>query len=130
MTAARTRPGPVARSRAKRRRAEGPVARKVRAECVERDGHCIFAPFGDCSDWSEWMHLGEKRRSKTRGMRPEQRHTIEGSAMGCSKHHRKYDHGEIELALGEKGANGVMRAVYQGKVYMLIPLIRRIEHVG
>jgi hypothetical protein len=121
----RKKPGYRALETARKRRKEGPVIKAVRAACVERDGHCIFAPLGPCTSWSEWMHLGEKKRHKTRGMTPEQRHTVEGSAMGCRKHHGLYDRGQIELAMGETGANGPMRAVYQGKVYMLFPVRRR-----
>lgn len=117
--------GPTAKYRAKRKRAEAPVIRSVRAQCVERDGHCIFAPLGPaCSYRSEWMHLGGKKRARTRGMKPEQRHTVEGTAMGCSFHHDEYDAGAIELAMTERGANGPMRAVYHGKVYMLTTVLR------
>lgn len=121
--------GSTAQRIAKRRRAEGLVIKKVRAECVERDGHCIFAPLGPCTSWSEWMHLGSKKRHKTRGMKPEQRHTVEGSAMGCAGHHRLYDRGAIELGMLEKGANGPIRAVYQGKVYILCSVRRRNEEM-
>lgn len=120
--------GVTAKARAKRKRAEGPVVRAVRTECVERDGHCIFAPLGPvCGHRSEWMHLGEKKRARTRGMRPEQRHTVEGSAMGCDFHHDEYDAGKIELVVTERGANGPMRAVYRGKVYILQPIVRRLN---
>ncbi len=121
------KPGFRALVTAKKRRAEGPVIKSVRAQCVERDGYCIFAPLGSCDGQSEWMHLGEKKRYKTRGLKPEQRHTVEGSAMGCTSHHRAYDRGDIELALGDTGANGPMRAIYQGKVYILFPIRRRLE---
>ncbi len=71
------------------------------------------------------MHLGDKKRARTRGMKPEFRHTTAGSAMGCSFHHDEYDAGAIELAMTENGANGPMRAVYDGKVYMLVTLLQR-----
>ena len=119
--------GPTARARAKRTRAESPVKRKVRGECLERDGHCIFAPLGPCSRNSEWMHLEAKKRARTRGMKPEMRHTTAGSAMGCSFHHDEYDAGAIALAMTDQGANGPIRAEYDGKVYMLFPVVRRLS---
>ncbi len=112
-TSTRRKPGPTAKARAKRRRAEYPVAKAVRAACVERDGYCRFKAFGDCAGPSEWMHLGEKKRARTRGMRPEQRHTIEGSAMGCAFHHALYDSGEMILTMTADGANGPIVARYR-----------------
>lgn len=102
--------GPTARYRAKRRRAEQPVVKSVRAKCVERDGYCRLMGLSPCAGPSQWMHLGEKKRARTRGMRPEQRHTTAGTAMGCERHHGLYDTGQIELAMGERGADGPMRA--------------------
>jgi hypothetical protein len=119
----RKKPGPTARHRAKRRRAEDPVKRNVRAECVERDGYCkltsLSAWTGLCIGASEWMHLGDKKRARTRGMKPEFRHTTAGSMMGCDLHHDLYDEGEIALAMGPDGANGPMRAEYRGKVMVI-----------
>lgn len=116
---ARKKPGPAARHRAKRRRAEDPVKRKVRAEVSERDGFCIFDSLDPCRGVSEWAHLEGKKRARTRGMKPEERHTTAGSAKACTRHHRLYDDGAIQIAMTDKGANGPIRAVYEGKVYML-----------
>lgn len=104
------KPGTVAKARAKRRRAEAPVAAKVRAQCVERDGYCRIGSMGSdqfndqfsadlfvpaladgCEGPSEWAHLWDKKRAKTRGMAPEQRHTTQDSAMLCRTHHDRYD---------------------------------------
>lgn len=104
------KPGPTARHRAKRRRAEAPVAAKVRAACVERDGYCRFMGLTQCAGPSQWAHLGEKKRARTRGMAPEARHTTTHSAMACERHHWLYDSGKLAIGMTERGADGPMRA--------------------
>ncbi len=117
--------GPTARSRAKRRRAEAPVAKRVRAECVERDGYCllqrvvprdVIAPnlFPiDCNGPSEWCHMHDRRRSKTRNMAPEIRHDSAYTFMGCQRHHDQYDGRQgprlFITALTRAGANGPVK---------------------
>ncbi len=117
------KPGPTAKHRAKRRRAESPVVKTVRPQCVERDGYCkltaLSAWTGSCRGPSQWMHLGEKKRARTRGMKPEQRHTTAGSMMGCEFHHDLYDTGKIALGLTPEGANGPIRAEYCGKIMVI-----------
>lgn len=104
----RKAPGPTARSRAKRRRADEKVASKVRAACVERDGYCRLG--FDCDGRSEWAHLGDRRRAKTRGMAPTHRHSTAHSLMLCTRHHRRYDNRLIEIEpLTAEGANGPIR---------------------
>ncbi len=93
------KPGPTAKARAKRRRAERPVVKSVRAQCVERDGYCRLAALSPCNGPSEWAHLGAKKRARTRGMLPEERHTKAGSFMACRRHHQLYDAGLIEIAV-------------------------------
>jgi hypothetical protein len=119
----RKKPGPMARARAKRRRAEYPVATAVRLECVNRDGSCRFAgyqdTFGPCEGLSEWMHLAEKKRARTRGMKPKERHTTAGSMMGCAGHHGDYDKGAIELQLGDDGADGLIAATVNGHTVLI-----------
>jgi len=113
--------GPTAKYRAKRKRAEAPVAKRVRAACVKRDGHCRYGN----SDWhtqcagpSEWAHMGEKKRAKTRGMKPEERHTTADSLMLCRKHHDCYDcRRKPRLwirALTDEGANGSLHFIDDG----------------
>jgi hypothetical protein len=102
----RKNPGVTAKYRAKRRRAEAPVAKKVREKCVERDGHCRLAPLGGCEGPSEWSHIGANKRARTRGMKPERRHTTAGSMMLCRKHHGLYDSGIINVSTTEAGADG------------------------
>lgn len=93
----RKKPGPTARYRAKRRRAEGPVAKVVRAACVERDGYCRYwkdvfeACFVavECAGPSEWAHL--ESRARTRNMEPERRHSTATSVMLCKLHHDRLD---------------------------------------
>ncbi len=106
----RKKPGPTAKARAKRRRAESPVAMFVRERCVDRDGYCRLMGLSPCEGPSEWAHLGEKKRARTRGMSPEMRHTVAGSMMMCAKHHRAYDAGQIWIAVSSTGAVGPIRA--------------------
>lgn len=98
-------------------RKEKAVKTTVRELCVERDGFCRFGTYrddvrdivGPCDGRSEWMHLGDKKRARTRGMAPEVRHTTADSMMGCSRHHRDYDAGRMQIvALSGKGADGLL----------------------
>ena len=99
---------------AAKRRAEKKVAAVVRAACVERDGYCRWALASGtssfCEGASEWAHFGDSTRAKTRGMKPERRHTTAGSMMLCTKHHDALDgrrHPRLYLdALTAKGADG------------------------
>lgn len=85
------KPGPTASARAKRGRAEARIVKSVRAQCVERDGYCRLSGVGDCFGRSEWAHLGNQRRARTRGMAPESRHSTSWSLMLCASHHDDYD---------------------------------------
>jgi hypothetical protein len=64
----------------------------------------------DCDGPSQWAHLGDKKRAKTRGMKPDARHTTEGSLMLCRRHHDRYDGRQMPSlrikALTEHGADG------------------------
>lgn len=121
---ARKKPGPTARKTAKKRRAEGPVKTQVRAACVERDELCRVwsaaagmnslsdevMPLVECRGRPEWAHLGEGKRFKTRGMKPEQRHCTARSLILCKLHHDRYD-GRVEprmeiVELTDRGADG------------------------
>jgi hypothetical protein len=116
----RKNPGPTARYRAKRRRAEAPVAKKVREACVERDGVCRYwwdmftSPFYedvvDCEGPSQWAHMREASRAKTRGMKPDVRHSTQTSLMLCRVHHDRYDGRQTPSlrisALSVRGADG------------------------
>lgn len=111
-------PKPMSRKRLKGRkdRAERKVKKSVRAQCVARDGFCRLArPWreplgvGGCNGKSEWAHLEEQRRFKTRGQAPDQRHNTANSMMLCSVHHRLYDARKIRLGwLTPFGADGLM----------------------
>lgn len=96
-------------------RSESLQAQKVRALCVLRDGDCrlnddsLWSFFGACSGESEWAHLEDKRRFKTRGMAPEDRHTTAGSLQLCTGHHRRYDGARPRLHIkagSSRGADG------------------------
>lgn len=88
---------PRKRTKARARRVESLQAQKVRAQVFERDGDCrlnvpsLVDLFGACSGESEWAHLGDMRRFKTRGKAPAERHTTAGSLRLCSGHHAQYD---------------------------------------
>ena len=118
------RPQPKGPSRAtlkgRKDRAEATRKRVIRARCVERDGYCRVSPSGTvvgdvieiihvCSGPSQWAHLGEKKRFKTRGQAPEVRHTTAGSLMLCTKHHDDYDEGRLSI-VGDD-ANKTLRFV-------------------
>lgn len=93
--------------KARKHRTERVVIQNVRGQCEERDGDCRFAGVTSCAGESEWAHFEEKRRFKTRGMKPEERHTTRDSFMACTKHHALYDARKLlMLAQTEKGADG------------------------
>jgi len=102
--------GPTAKYRAKRKRADDAERLMVRAKVDERDGYCRLTGLSPCSGDSEHAHLEDKKRARTRGMEPQERHTTAGSAMFCTGHHTLYDAGKIALAMTEKGADGPIRA--------------------
>lgn len=106
------KPEPLKRTKRRKLHVEALVKQKVRALCVERDGDCRLhgAAGFTCSGESEWAHLGEKKRARTRGMKPEQRHTTAGSLMLCTGHHRAYDAGALRIEiLTMAGADGLLR---------------------
>lgn len=79
---------------AKQKRSESAVAKAVRAACVERDGYCrvpTSAWLGPHGGPSEWAHLGDGKRFKTRGMAPADRHSTRLSLMLCRRHHAALD---------------------------------------
>jgi hypothetical protein len=99
-------------AKAARQRAEAKVIKAVRAAVAERDWCCrVFLTLygGQCIGRLEMAHLGEWRRSKTRGMAPEERHHTKGCLMLCAKHHRAYDAHEFDLEYGEAGADGPLQ---------------------
>jgi hypothetical protein len=112
-------PKPETRKRIKGRkvRAEAKVKKFTRAKCVERDDYCRLMRdnllavqlFDACGGPSQWAHLEDKKRARTRGQAPEMRHTRAGSLMLCEKHHTDYDHGRIKIGLSPAGADGPLR---------------------
>jgi hypothetical protein len=94
-------------SNGRKQRAERKVATSVRAQCVARDGYCRLMGLDVCEGPSEWAHLGDKKRFKTRGQAPEVRHTTAGSFIACRRHHRAYDAGVIQIEVrSDLGADG------------------------
>lgn len=116
---------PRKRRKGRQRRHAAKVVKSVRAKCVERDGYCRVwtdeidgHPFmarvlGACEGISEWAHLHVKRRSQTRGLAPEVRHTTADSLMLCKAHHDRYDGRQrprLTIApLTDAGCNGRLR---------------------
>ena len=106
----------------RRDRCEAEQQHYIRAKCVARDGDCRIATDrfrngisaekaqADCDGRSEWAHLGDKKRFKTRRMNPMDRHTMEGSLMLCTQHHQAYDAGTLRITPTDpmKGADGVL----------------------
>lgn len=116
------------REKARLKRRESKVIREdVRPYVVARDGHCRLGPVqpdalymlvGSCDGPSEWAHLDEKRRSKTRGLPPEERHTRAGSLMLCKRHHDAYDTHKFDIEpRTSAGAEGVLRVTAGAATY-------------
>jgi len=120
------KPEPRKRAKARAQRHERAVAAVVRAVCVGRDGYCRFGDWEDhpddahsavlgyvmgedCEGDSQWAHMGEHRRFRTRGQAPEVRHTTADSLMLCATHHHAYDEHTLTItATSDKGADGAL----------------------
>jgi hypothetical protein len=95
---------------------ERQIIKANRAYCERRDGDCrigywgeiAIALFGECMSTSEWNHF--RRRSKSRGEPPEERHSTEVTGMLCGRHHDMVDEHEIDFVyLTSKRADGLMK---------------------
>jgi hypothetical protein len=90
---------------------------------VARDGYCRLARagLGPCGGPSEWAHVLEHKRFKTRGMAAGERHVPWGSLMACRAHHQRLDGKAApfirEKALTPHGADGAMEFASNGHVY-------------
>ena len=110
----------------KKDRAEATVEKAVRAACVSRDGFCrvnlyelegLMKPATDLEP-GELAHMHHKRRSKTRGLPPEERHSRTWCLMLCRSHHRRYDAKTLTIErLTDRGADGPLRFTYKGRSY-------------
>lgn len=119
------KPEPRKRVKGRKDRAEAKVKKSVRAQCVDRDGYCrlnhysVPFSFGMCKGASQWAHLGDKKRFKTRGQSPEQRHSTWGSLMLCDGHHDAYDLAKMRIRiLTPFGADGPLEFTYDGVNYI------------
>ena len=104
-------PKPVKRrtAKARKRREEAALIRVVRDFVAERDGYCRLQGhgLGACQGPSEWAHLEDLRRARTRSQAPERRHTTTHSLMLCAMHHKRYDAHTLGLAfITDAGADG------------------------
>jgi hypothetical protein len=100
----------------KARALEVDIIDRVRAECVDRDGYCRIrqsgadALLGPCRSFSQWAHLEEHRRGKTRNQPPEERHQRKFSCMMCDGHHDLYDLHRFRITyLTDDAADGPLR---------------------
>ncbi len=93
------KPEPRKKQKARKDRHEAQVKKRIREQCVERDGFCRVQGkgMGPCIGHSEWAHFGDHKRFKTRGQDAEVRHTTAGSLMMCSGHHYEYDKGLLDI---------------------------------
>lgn len=115
-TCAIPKPEPRKKVKGRKQRAAAKVVKSVRAQCVARDGVCRFSNqpvlllvlLGACQGKSEWAHLGEHRRAKTRGMAPDVRHTTAGSLMLCTRHHAAYDRHDFDILASGRGADAAL----------------------
>ncbi len=100
---------------------EAAVIARVRPIVALRDSTCrigknLTTGIGYCGGVPEWAHLGDHRRFKTRGLKPELRHTTAGTLMLCTIHHGDYDQHRIEIAaLTDRGADGPLAFAGFGK---------------
>ena len=120
------KPEPRAKQRRRERRVEAKALEVARAEAHDRDGYCrlyvldagwraeLQRMFGACNGPSEFAHLGDSRRFRTRGQDPEVRHSASGGIMLCAGHHRTgvyaYDRHTLRIdELTDRRANGPLR---------------------
>src|SRR5262245_25370929 len=102
--------GITARLRAAKARKDRSYASAVRDEVMARDGFCRYGYVppqdrSDCAGVSEWAHI--EGRYKTRGMKPEKRHSTRGTLMLCSAHHRAHHAKTLVIeAPSPKGCDG------------------------
>lgn len=124
---------PKGKTRASQKRREQlherEVIAAVRQKVAARDGWCrlyrrgferrvIEELFGPCNGASEWAHLNEHRRSATRGLPPEERHTTGGSAMLCTRHHQMEERHTLRFRyLTPRGADGPLQCITEGGIW-------------
>jgi len=111
----------------RKERAEAAVVQEVRPQCVVRDGYCRASEaarklpdtFEPCDGPSEWSHYNRThRRSKTRGMPPEERHQRKHSMMLCRTHSHAYDQNRMDIEeKTELGCDGPLRMERDGVVW-------------
>lgn len=88
------------RVKGRKDRSEAKVKRAVRAECMARDGYCLVLTrlnLPGCKGPSTWAHFSGHRRSQTRGMSPERRHSSLFSGMLCERHHKQEESGQFQV---------------------------------
>lgn len=90
------------------------VARRVRADVFERDIACRYCrgsreTFGHPDQWHHFP-----KRSKTRGMAAERRHTTKGSVRACFLCHRDLEAGFLKTVFeSESGFDGPIRGEWR-----------------
>lgn len=96
--------------KARLKRREAAVVKAVRAACVERDQSCRLAGFYvRCQGALQWCHMEGKRRHQTRGLPPEERHSLVWTVMLCARHADLEERHVVRMCyLTDEGANGAM----------------------
>jgi hypothetical protein len=97
-----------------RQRADLAYAAKVRAKVHDRDEGCRVGKIGDegkrCFGSTQCAHMEGKRRSQTRRMAPEQRHSTAWEIELCMFHAMLEETKQMKTAyLSDRGADGPMR---------------------
>lgn len=89
------KPEPRKRQKARKDRRELQCKRQMHDAVFEREENACrlsgVVELGPCDGPLQLAHYGDWRRSKTRGMDPEQRHVRHGGICLCKRHHDAYD---------------------------------------
>jgi len=95
-------------TRLERRARETAAWTRVKAEVRRRDRICRYPDRTECAGRLEVAHLHERRRSKTTGKPPADRHDARWCLLLCAKHHRAYDEHRVDLVVMDRtvGAHG------------------------
>jgi hypothetical protein len=99
-----------------RQRADLAYAAKVRKVVAARDEVCRLAGrLPPCSGALAWCHMEGHRRSQTRRMAPQDRHSTAWTVMLCARHAEMEERHQVTSEyLTENGADGMMAWVLPG----------------
>jgi hypothetical protein len=115
------KPEPLARTRRRKVRIDNTAQRMVRRAVFAREQDkcavvsrlskdemlAVFKAFGICHGPLQLMHAAGHRRSQTRGLPPEERHSTETCLAGCAHHHDCEERRGLRfVAQTDQGYNG------------------------